>query len=120
MTDISTSASVFVPRPREEVFAVATDSTNAPRTLRPRGPFAGIREIEMTGVSIEGRLVGFGIPKVPGDPAFRGELPDVDHLVRVEDVVADAGVQASARRGRGPPWHLRRPTLPPGRRLRWR
>ena len=47
MTDISTSASVFVPRPREEVFAVATDSTNAPRTLRPRGPFAGIREIEM-------------------------------------------------------------------------
>jgi len=47
MTSISTSASVFIPRPREEVFAVATDSTNTPRTIRRRGPFAGIRKIEM-------------------------------------------------------------------------
>ena len=47
LMNISTSASVLIPRPREEVFAVATDSTNAPRTLRSRGPFAGIRKIEM-------------------------------------------------------------------------
>ena len=45
--DISTSASVLVPRLREEVFAVATDSTNASQTLRPRGPFAGITNVEL-------------------------------------------------------------------------
>lgn len=47
MASISTSASVFVPRPREEVFEVATDSTNATRTVRSRGPFAGITRVEM-------------------------------------------------------------------------
>jgi len=47
MTDISTSASVLIPRPREEVFARATDSTNTPQTLRQSGPFAGIRKVEM-------------------------------------------------------------------------
>ena len=47
MTSISTSASVVIPRPREEVFQFATDSTNAPNTIRPRGPFAGIRNVEM-------------------------------------------------------------------------
>ena len=47
MAHISTSASVHIPRPREEVFAVATDSTNTPRTIRERGPFAGIEKIEM-------------------------------------------------------------------------
>ncbi|MBW1907274.1 MAG: hypothetical protein JRH14_13305 [Deltaproteobacteria bacterium] len=41
MTNISTSASVLIPRPRHEVFALATDSTNA-SLLRSRGPFAGI------------------------------------------------------------------------------
>lgn len=46
-TSVSTSASVVVPRPREQVFAVATDSTNAARTLRSRGPFAGISKVEM-------------------------------------------------------------------------
>ncbi|MGB8332670.1 MAG: SRPBCC family protein [Polyangiales bacterium] len=45
--NISTSASVLIPRPREEVFARATDSTNTPETLRPRGPFAGISKVEM-------------------------------------------------------------------------
>ena len=47
VTNISTSASVLIPRPREEVFAWATDSTNAPETLRSRGPFAGITKVEM-------------------------------------------------------------------------
>lgn len=47
MASISTSVSVLVPRPREEVFAVATDSTNASRTIRSRGPFAGITKVEM-------------------------------------------------------------------------
>ena len=47
MASISTSASVLVPRPREEVFATATDSTNAPRTIRSRGPFAGITSVEL-------------------------------------------------------------------------
>ena len=56
MASISTSASVLVPRPREEVFAVATDSTNAPRTLRPRGPFAGITRVEMH----EGEILSTG------------------------------------------------------------
>jgi len=41
VTNISTSASVLIPRPRHEVFALATDSTNA-SLLRSRGPFAGI------------------------------------------------------------------------------
>ena len=56
MATISTSASVLVPRPREEVFAVATDSSNAPRTLRSRGPFAGITEVEMH----EGQVLATG------------------------------------------------------------
>jgi uncharacterized protein YndB with AHSA1/START domain len=47
VTNISTSASVLIPRSREEVFAYATDSTNAPETVRARGPFAGITKIEM-------------------------------------------------------------------------
>jgi len=47
VTQISTSASVFIPRPREEVFARATDSTNTPELLRGRGPFAGITKVEM-------------------------------------------------------------------------
>ena len=47
VTSISTSASIVIPRPREEVFAFATDSTNAPQTIRSRGPFAGISKIEM-------------------------------------------------------------------------
>lgn len=47
MTSISTSASVVIPRPREEVFRFATDMTNSPRTIRPRGPFAGISNVEM-------------------------------------------------------------------------
>jgi uncharacterized protein YndB with AHSA1/START domain len=47
VTNISTSASVLIPRPREEVFVYATDSTNAPDTVRARGLFAGITNIEM-------------------------------------------------------------------------
>ncbi|MGB5703183.1 MAG: SRPBCC family protein, partial [Polyangiales bacterium] len=47
MASISTSVSVLVPRPREEVFAVATDSSNAARTIRSRGPFAGITKVEL-------------------------------------------------------------------------
>lgn len=47
MTSISTSASVVIPHPRDEVFAFATDMSNTPRTIRPRGPFAGIRKVEM-------------------------------------------------------------------------
>ena len=47
MASITTSASVTIPRPREEVFAFAADSENTPRTIRARGPFAGIRKIEM-------------------------------------------------------------------------
>jgi hypothetical protein len=47
MTDISTSASVLISRPRAQVFARATDSTNTPQTLRSRGPFAGISKVEM-------------------------------------------------------------------------
>ena len=47
VTNISTSASVLIPRPREDVFAWATDSTNAPETMRSRGPFAGITKVEM-------------------------------------------------------------------------
>ena len=46
VTTISTSASVLIPRPRDEVFAVVTDGTNA-TLLRPRGPFAGISKVEM-------------------------------------------------------------------------
>lgn len=47
VTNISTSASVLIPRPREEVFEVATDSTNAADLLRSRGPFAGISKVEL-------------------------------------------------------------------------
>ena len=47
VTNISTSASVLIPRPREEVFAVATDSTNAAELLRSRGPFAGVSKVEL-------------------------------------------------------------------------
>ena len=75
MTDISTSASVFVPRPREEVFAVATDSTNAPRTLRSRGPFAGIRVIEMH----EGQTLATGAKR---------RIPMTDGAV-LEEVILD-------------------------------
>lgn len=56
MTSISTSASVLIPRPREEVFTVATDSSNAAETLRSRGPFAGITKVEMH----EGQLLATG------------------------------------------------------------
>ena len=56
MASISTSASVVIPRPREEVFQCATDMTNTPRTVRPYGPFAGIRKIEM----IEGESLAAG------------------------------------------------------------
>lgn len=47
MTSISTSASVVIPRPRDEVFLHATDSSNAPEVLRARGPFAGVASIEL-------------------------------------------------------------------------
>jgi hypothetical protein len=47
MGSVSTSASVWIPRERGEVFRVATDMTNTPRTVRKWGPFAGIRKIEM-------------------------------------------------------------------------
>jgi uncharacterized protein YndB with AHSA1/START domain len=47
VTNISTSASVLIPRPRAEVFAVATDSTNAAEVLRSRGPFAGVTKVEL-------------------------------------------------------------------------
>lgn len=47
MSRVSTSASVWIPRERGEVFRVATDMTNTPRTVRKWGPFAGIRKIEM-------------------------------------------------------------------------
>jgi len=56
MTSISTSASVTIPLPREEVFRFATDMTNTPRTIRPHGPFAGIRDVEM----LEGESLGKG------------------------------------------------------------
>jgi hypothetical protein len=47
VTSISTSAWVVIPRPRDEVFLVATDSDNAPEVIRASGPFAGIAKIEM-------------------------------------------------------------------------
>jgi hypothetical protein len=47
MSSISTSASVVIPRPRDDVFAFATYSANAPSTIRARGPYAGVRKIEM-------------------------------------------------------------------------
>ena len=56
VTSVSASASIFIPRPRDEVFEFATDMTNTPRTVRPYGPFAGIRKIEM----IEGQSLAAG------------------------------------------------------------
>ncbi len=56
MASISTSASVVIPRPRDEVFAFATDSTNTPRTIRARGPFPGITKMEMR----EGQVLAKG------------------------------------------------------------
>ena len=59
MTSISTSASVEIPRPRDEVFAFATDSSNTPRTIRARGPFPGITKIEM----LEGQSLAKGVTR---------------------------------------------------------
>lgn len=56
VTDISTSASVLIPRPRDEVFARATDSTNTSEILSSRGPFAGITKVEMN----EGQALATG------------------------------------------------------------
>ena len=46
--DISASASVIVPRSREEVFAFSTANDTYERNLRPLGPIAGIEKAEMT------------------------------------------------------------------------
>ncbi len=45
--NISTGASIIVPRPRAEVFASACDNRTYERTLRPRGLIAGIAKAEM-------------------------------------------------------------------------
>jgi hypothetical protein len=54
--NISTSASIVIPRSREAVFAHATANTTAERTLRPRGPVAGIAKVEM----FEGQALAAG------------------------------------------------------------
>ena len=48
--NISTSTSIVIPRPREEalpVFHFACANDTYERTLRPRGPIAGIDKAEM-------------------------------------------------------------------------
>ena len=45
--NISTSTSILIPRPREEVFHFACANDTYERTLRPRGPIAGIDKAEM-------------------------------------------------------------------------
>lgn len=45
--NISTSSSVVIPKPREEVFAHACANETIERTLRPLGPIAGIAKAEM-------------------------------------------------------------------------
>jgi len=45
--DISTSTSVLVPRPRGEVFDFVITNETMERTLRPRGPVAGVAKAEM-------------------------------------------------------------------------
>lgn len=44
---ISTSASVVVPKPREEVFVFSSANDTYERHLRPLGPIAGIEKAEM-------------------------------------------------------------------------
>ncbi len=45
--NISTSASVVIPKSREEVFAHACANETVERTLRPLGPIAGLTKVEM-------------------------------------------------------------------------
>jgi len=45
--NISTSTSIVIPRPREEVFTFACSNDTYERTLRPRGLIAGIDKAEM-------------------------------------------------------------------------
>jgi hypothetical protein len=45
--NISTSASIVIPRPRPEVFAFACDNATYEQTLRPRGLIAGIDKADM-------------------------------------------------------------------------
>jgi len=45
--DISTSASIVIPRSRPEVFAFACDNGTYERNLRPRGLIAGIDKADM-------------------------------------------------------------------------
>lgn len=81
VTNISASASVLIPRPREEVFAVATDSTNAAELLRSRGPFAGISKVEL----YEGQTLAKGARRriIMTDGTVLDEvILDYDPLVR--------------------------------------
>lgn len=45
--NISTSSSIVISRPREQVFAFACANDTYERNLRPRGPIAGIKKAEM-------------------------------------------------------------------------
>jgi len=44
--NISTSTSIFIPRPREEVFDFSCRNDTYERNLRPRGPVAGVQRVE--------------------------------------------------------------------------
>ena len=81
VASISTSASVVIPRPRPEVFALATDSTNA-SLLRSRGPFAGIRKVEMQ----EGQMLAAGAKRqvVMTDGTVLVSVNDVDQIVELD------------------------------------
>ena len=54
--NISTSASIVIPKPREDVFDFACANDTFERTLRPRGPIAGIDKAEM----LEGHALAEG------------------------------------------------------------
>lgn len=58
MASISTAATVFIPRQREDVFAWVTDPSTSP-SLKPSGPFAGIERIEMD----EGQTLAKGVKR---------------------------------------------------------
>lgn len=45
--NVSTSASVVIPLPREEVFAFCCRNDTYERNLRPLGPVAGLRKVEL-------------------------------------------------------------------------
>jgi len=56
--NISTSTSIVIPRPREEVFAFACSNDTYERTLRPRGLIAGIDNQNQGLQAIRAELAG--------------------------------------------------------------